>query len=86
MLALWGVHSTSWTEMSECAVFQISPEYLQNVCIRLFSGQIRRSSVQSMDFTRPGTVSDTTAYRHKAAMLLTKAANGRNNAFILFSW
>uniref|UniRef100_A0A3B3RDT4 LisH domain-containing protein ARMC9 n=1 Tax=Paramormyrops kingsleyae TaxID=1676925 RepID=A0A3B3RDT4_9TELE len=37
----------------------ISPEYLQNVCIRLFSGQMRRSSVQSMDFTRPGTVSDT---------------------------
>nr|XP_023675717.1 lisH domain-containing protein ARMC9 isoform X4 [Paramormyrops kingsleyae] len=35
----------------------ISPEYLQNVCIRLFSGQMRRSSVQSMDFTRPGTAS-----------------------------
>ncbi|XP_023675713.2 lisH domain-containing protein ARMC9 isoform X1 [Paramormyrops kingsleyae] len=33
----------------------ISPEYLQNVCVRLFSGQMRRSSVQSMDFTRPGT-------------------------------
>ncbi|XP_023675717.2 lisH domain-containing protein ARMC9 isoform X4 [Paramormyrops kingsleyae] len=35
----------------------ISPEYLQNVCVRLFSGQMRRSSVQSMDFTRPGTAS-----------------------------
>uniref|UniRef100_A0A8B9KZH0 LisH domain-containing protein ARMC9 n=1 Tax=Astyanax mexicanus TaxID=7994 RepID=A0A8B9KZH0_ASTMX len=35
----------------------ISPEYLQNVCTRLFSGQMGQSMVQSIDFTRPGTVS-----------------------------
>uniref|UniRef100_A0A8B9KZ79 LisH domain-containing protein ARMC9 n=1 Tax=Astyanax mexicanus TaxID=7994 RepID=A0A8B9KZ79_ASTMX len=33
----------------------ISPEYLQNVCTRLFSGQMGQSMVQSIDFTRPGT-------------------------------
>ncbi|KAM4629219.1 lisH domain-containing protein ARMC9 [Polymixia lowei] len=33
----------------------ISPEYLQNVCIRLFSSQMRQSVAQSVDFTRPGT-------------------------------
>ncbi|XP_054458520.1 lisH domain-containing protein ARMC9 isoform X2 [Anoplopoma fimbria] len=35
----------------------ISPEYLQSVCVRLFSSQMRRSVVQSTDFTRPGTAS-----------------------------
>ncbi|XP_074524604.1 lisH domain-containing protein ARMC9 isoform X2 [Halichoeres trimaculatus] len=35
----------------------ISPEYLQNVCVRLFSSQMRQSVVQSTDFTRPGTAS-----------------------------
>uniref|UniRef100_A0A7N8XCU0 LisH domain-containing protein ARMC9 n=1 Tax=Mastacembelus armatus TaxID=205130 RepID=A0A7N8XCU0_9TELE len=39
----------------------ISPEYLQSVCVRLFSNQMRQSVVQSTDFTRPGTVSETTA-------------------------
>ncbi|XP_051231875.1 lisH domain-containing protein ARMC9 isoform X5 [Dicentrarchus labrax] len=34
---------------------QISPEYLQSVCVRLFSSQMRQSVVQSTDFTRPGT-------------------------------
>ncbi|KAM7409565.1 hypothetical protein PAMA_001176 [Pampus argenteus] len=33
----------------------ISPEYLQTVCVRLFSSQMRQSVVQSTDFTRPGT-------------------------------
>uniref|UniRef100_A0AAR2M112 LisH domain-containing protein ARMC9 n=1 Tax=Pygocentrus nattereri TaxID=42514 RepID=A0AAR2M112_PYGNA len=35
----------------------ISPEYLQGVCVRLFSGQMRQSAAQSIDFTRPGTAS-----------------------------
>ncbi|CAJ1060779.1 lisH domain-containing protein ARMC9 isoform X3 [Xyrichtys novacula] len=35
----------------------ISPEYLQNVCVRLFSSQMRQNVVQSTDFTRPGTAS-----------------------------
>ncbi|XP_031715447.1 lisH domain-containing protein ARMC9 isoform X2 [Anarrhichthys ocellatus] len=35
----------------------ISPEYLQTVCVRLFSSQMRQSVVQSADFTRPGTAS-----------------------------
>ncbi|XP_039667778.1 lisH domain-containing protein ARMC9 isoform X2 [Perca fluviatilis] len=35
----------------------ISPEYLQSVCVRLFSSQMRQSMVQSTDFTRPGTAS-----------------------------
>uniref|UniRef100_A0A7N6AAL2 LisH domain-containing protein ARMC9 n=1 Tax=Anabas testudineus TaxID=64144 RepID=A0A7N6AAL2_ANATE len=35
----------------------ISPEYLQSVCVRLFSSQMRQSVVHSTDFTRPGTVS-----------------------------
>lgn len=39
---------------------QISPEYLQSVCVRLFSSQMRQSVVQSADFTRPGTVSEST--------------------------
>ncbi|KAJ7993439.1 hypothetical protein DPEC_G00272450 [Dallia pectoralis] len=34
----------------------VSPEYLQSVCLRLFSNQ-SQSSVQSVDFTRPGTAS-----------------------------
>uniref|UniRef100_A0A672QWW0 LisH domain-containing protein ARMC9 n=2 Tax=Sinocyclocheilus grahami TaxID=75366 RepID=A0A672QWW0_SINGR len=35
----------------------ISPEYLQGVCMRLFSGHMRQSAAQSVDFTRPGTAS-----------------------------
>ncbi|XP_041126711.1 lisH domain-containing protein ARMC9 isoform X2 [Polyodon spathula] len=35
----------------------ITPEYLQSVCVRLFSNQIRQSVAQSIDFTRPGTAS-----------------------------
>ncbi|XP_041861320.1 lisH domain-containing protein ARMC9 isoform X2 [Melanotaenia boesemani] len=33
----------------------ISPEYLQSVCVRLFSSQMRQNVMQSTDFTRPGT-------------------------------
>ncbi|XP_026067880.1 lisH domain-containing protein ARMC9-like isoform X1 [Carassius auratus] len=33
----------------------ISPEYLQGVCMRLFSGHMRQSAAESVDFTRPGT-------------------------------
>ncbi|XP_061862086.1 lisH domain-containing protein ARMC9 isoform X2 [Colius striatus] len=33
----------------------ITSEYLQNVCVRLFSNQMRQSVAQSIDFTRPGT-------------------------------
>ncbi|XP_034164759.1 lisH domain-containing protein ARMC9 isoform X3 [Pangasianodon hypophthalmus] len=33
----------------------ISPEYLQSVCVRLFSGHMSQSVAQSIDFTRPGT-------------------------------
>ncbi|XP_009982638.1 PREDICTED: lisH domain-containing protein ARMC9 [Tauraco erythrolophus] len=33
----------------------ITPEYLQSVCVRLFSNQMRQSVVHSIDFTRPGT-------------------------------
>uniref|UniRef100_A0A6I8SKE1 LisH domain-containing protein ARMC9 n=1 Tax=Xenopus tropicalis TaxID=8364 RepID=A0A6I8SKE1_XENTR len=35
----------------------ITPEYLQSVCTRLFSTQMKQSSAQSIDFTRPGTAS-----------------------------
>ncbi|XP_018096826.1 lisH domain-containing protein ARMC9 isoform X1 [Xenopus laevis] len=35
----------------------ITPEYLQSVCTRLFSAQMKQSSAQSIDFTRPGTAS-----------------------------
>ncbi|XP_013375336.1 PREDICTED: lisH domain-containing protein ARMC9 isoform X4 [Chinchilla lanigera] len=35
----------------------ITPEYLQSVCVRLFSNQMRQSLVHSVDFTRPGTAS-----------------------------
>ncbi|XP_056421533.1 lisH domain-containing protein ARMC9 isoform X2 [Hyla sarda] len=35
----------------------ITPEYLQNVCTRLFNSQLRQSAAQSIDFTRPGTAS-----------------------------
>ncbi|NXG30889.1 ARMC9 protein, partial [Dromaius novaehollandiae] len=35
----------------------ITPEYLQSVCVRLFSNQMRQSVAHSIDFTRPGTVS-----------------------------
>nr|KAF6449634.1 armadillo repeat containing 9 [Molossus molossus] len=34
----------------------ITPEYLQSVCVRLFSNQMRQSLAHSVDFTRPGTV------------------------------
>ncbi|XP_069473663.1 lisH domain-containing protein ARMC9 isoform X3 [Ambystoma mexicanum] len=33
----------------------ITPEYLQSVCVRLFSNQMRQSAAHSIDFTRPGT-------------------------------
>ncbi|XP_077573873.1 lisH domain-containing protein ARMC9 isoform X2 [Stigmatopora nigra] len=33
----------------------ISPEYLQSVCARLFSRQMRQSTMQGADLTRPGT-------------------------------
>ncbi|NXY45068.1 ARMC9 protein, partial [Ceuthmochares aereus] len=36
----------------------ITPEYLQSVCVRLFSNQMRQSVAQSIDFTRPGTSFD----------------------------
>ncbi|MEQ2274371.1 LisH domain-containing protein armc9, partial [Xenotaenia resolanae] len=42
----------------------ISPEYLQSVCVRLFSSQMRQSGVQSTDFMRPGTVSATYTHSH----------------------
>ncbi|KAF7703149.1 hypothetical protein HF521_022156 [Silurus meridionalis] len=35
----------------------ISPEYLQSVCVRLFSGHMSQSVAESIDFTRPGTAS-----------------------------
>ncbi|NXW43141.1 ARMC9 protein, partial [Nyctiprogne leucopyga] len=35
----------------------ITPEYLQSVCVRLFSNQMRQSVAKSIDFTRPGTAS-----------------------------
>ncbi|XP_053566281.1 lisH domain-containing protein ARMC9 isoform X2 [Bombina bombina] len=35
----------------------ITPEYLQSVCVRLFSSHMRQSAAQSIDFTRPGTAS-----------------------------
>ncbi|XP_054978526.1 lisH domain-containing protein ARMC9 isoform X2 [Sorex araneus] len=35
----------------------ITPEYLQSVCVRLFSNQMRPSLAHSVDFTRPGTAS-----------------------------
>ncbi|KAM9002433.1 lisH domain-containing protein ARMC9 isoform 1-T3 [Sarcophilus harrisii] len=35
----------------------ITPEYLQSVCVRLFSNQMRQSLAHSIDFTRPGTAS-----------------------------
>ncbi|XP_009901808.2 lisH domain-containing protein ARMC9 [Dryobates pubescens] len=33
----------------------ITPEYLQSICVRLFSNQMRQSVAHSIDFTRPGT-------------------------------
>ncbi|NWH61955.1 ARMC9 protein, partial [Geococcyx californianus] len=36
----------------------ITPEYLQSVCVRLFSNQMRQSVARSIDFTRPGTSFD----------------------------
>uniref|UniRef100_A0A8C5LGZ3 LisH domain-containing protein ARMC9 n=1 Tax=Jaculus jaculus TaxID=51337 RepID=A0A8C5LGZ3_JACJA len=36
---------------------QITPEYLQSVCVRLFSNQMRQNLAHSVDFTRPGTAS-----------------------------
>ncbi|XP_061739288.1 lisH domain-containing protein ARMC9 isoform X4 [Nerophis ophidion] len=35
----------------------LSPEYLHNVCVRLFSRQMKQSAVQMTDFTRPGSAS-----------------------------
>ncbi|NXU75099.1 ARMC9 protein, partial [Oreotrochilus melanogaster] len=35
----------------------ITPEYLQTVCVRLFSNQMRQSIAHSIDFRRPGTAS-----------------------------
>ncbi|CAH6791876.1 Armc9 [Phodopus roborovskii] len=35
----------------------ITPEYLQSVCVRLFSNQMRQNLAHSVDFTRPGTAS-----------------------------
>uniref|UniRef100_A0A8C3YE39 LisH domain-containing protein ARMC9 n=1 Tax=Catagonus wagneri TaxID=51154 RepID=A0A8C3YE39_9CETA len=35
----------------------ITPEYLQSVCVRLFSNQMRQSLAHSVDFMRPGTAS-----------------------------
>ncbi|KAM8790685.1 lisH domain-containing protein ARMC9 [Rhynchonycteris naso] len=35
----------------------ITPEYLQSVCVRLFSNQVRQNLAHSVDFTRPGTAS-----------------------------
>nr|XP_033814066.1 lisH domain-containing protein ARMC9 isoform X2 [Geotrypetes seraphini] len=35
----------------------ITPEYLQNICVHLFSNQMRQSLAHSIDFTRPGTAS-----------------------------
>uniref|UniRef100_A0A8B9L0F9 LisH domain-containing protein ARMC9 n=1 Tax=Astyanax mexicanus TaxID=7994 RepID=A0A8B9L0F9_ASTMX len=49
----------------------ISPEYLQNVCTRLFSGQMGQSMVQSIDFTRPGTVSHN-AHTHISVIRMPK--------------
>ncbi|XP_061423707.1 lisH domain-containing protein ARMC9 isoform X3 [Lethenteron reissneri] len=37
---------------------QITAEYLQSICTRLFSSQLRHSLVHSVDFTRPGTYDD----------------------------
>uniref|UniRef100_A0A3Q3W9K2 LisH domain-containing protein ARMC9 n=1 Tax=Mola mola TaxID=94237 RepID=A0A3Q3W9K2_MOLML len=39
---------------------KISPEYLESVNVRLFGSQTRRSMMLSTDFTRPGTVSEST--------------------------
>ncbi|NXX38533.1 ARMC9 protein, partial [Tricholaema leucomelas] len=36
----------------------ITPEYLQSICVRLFSNQMRQSVAHSIDFTRPGTSFD----------------------------
>ncbi|NWV21505.1 ARMC9 protein, partial [Origma solitaria] len=35
----------------------ITPEYLQSVCVCLFSNQMKQSVAHSIDFTRPGSVS-----------------------------
>ncbi|KAA0712488.1 LisH domain-containing protein ARMC9 [Triplophysa tibetana] len=54
--------NTTWQHSSlhsqgKLTVLQISPEYLQGVCMRLFNGHMRQSAAQSIDFTRPGTAS-----------------------------
>ena len=56
-------HTVSQSSRDPAVFLQISPEYLQSVCVRLFSSQMRQSVVQSTDFTRPGTVSEST-HRH----------------------
>ncbi|XP_075427068.1 lisH domain-containing protein ARMC9 isoform X2 [Ascaphus truei] len=43
----------------------ITPEYLQSVCIRLFSSQMRQSAAHSIDFTRPGTECHCVSLCHK---------------------
>lgn len=47
---------------------QITPEYLQSVCVRLFSNQMRQSVAQSIDFTRPGTVSGSVYWAFVASL------------------
>lgn len=54
------LRSSGWTLRLSPEVLvsslQITPEYLQSVCVRLFSNQMRQSLAHSVDFTRPGTV------------------------------
>ncbi|XP_065413662.1 lisH domain-containing protein ARMC9 isoform X5 [Chrysemys picta bellii] len=45
----------SMTYLKRFNKIQITPEYLQSVCVRLFSNQMRQSIAHSIDFTRPGT-------------------------------
>ncbi|XP_065413663.1 lisH domain-containing protein ARMC9 isoform X6 [Chrysemys picta bellii] len=47
----------SMTYLKRFNKIQITPEYLQSVCVRLFSNQMRQSIAHSIDFTRPGTAS-----------------------------
>ncbi|ELK17118.1 LisH domain-containing protein ARMC9 [Pteropus alecto] len=54
-----GRPSRLWVSLSPAVLvppLQITPEYLQSVCARLFSNQMRQSLAHSVDFTRPGTV------------------------------
>nr|XP_004610922.1 unnamed protein product [Sorex araneus] len=47
----------------------ITPEYLQSVCVRLFSNQMRPSLAHSVDFTRPGTPGPPGSPPHRSALL-----------------